>query len=75
MMDPSSEHILALADQLKLAAQDAAAAEDPKTKKLQTANLIMQAKNLIWQVQDPFDQLMDQVVSVTRPPYALSKCH
>ena len=63
-MEASSEQILALADQLKLVAQDVAATQDPKIRKLQTANLVIQAKSLIAQVQDPFDQLQDQIVNV-----------
>lgn len=64
-MDTSPEEIIALADQLNHLAKSVAAAQDPMTRKYQTANLVMQAKQLIWRVQDPFDAIMDHIVNVS----------
>lgn len=64
-MDPSPEEIVALADQLSQLAKTVATAQDPKSRKSQTAALVMQAKQLIWQTQDPFDAIMDHVVNVS----------
>lgn len=66
-MEPSSEQLLALAEQLKSLAQDLATSDDPKSKKVLTASLVQEAKNLIWAAQDPLDHLMDQIVNVSRP--------
>jgi hypothetical protein len=64
-MEPSSEEIIALADQLNELARTVASAQDPKTRKRQTAALVLQAKQLIWQTQDPYDAAMDHVVNVS----------
>jgi len=63
-MDASSEEILALADQLNELAKNVATAQDPKTRKHQTSALVLQAKELIWKVQDPYDAVMDHIVNV-----------
>ena len=64
-MDPSPQQISALADQLSQLARDIEAAPDPMTRKMQTSNLVMQAKKIIWAVQDPIDAMMDQIASVS----------
>ena len=64
-MDPSPDEILALADHLTQLAKNVASAQDPMSRKHQTAALVMQAKQLIAQVQDPFDALMDHIVNVS----------
>jgi len=63
-MDTSPEEITALADQLSQLAKDVASAQDPMTQKHQTAALILQAKQLIRQVQDPYEAIMDHIVNV-----------
>ena len=63
-MDPSPGEITALANQLNQLAKQVVSAQDPVTRKHQTAALVMQAKQLIWRVQDPFDALMDHIVNV-----------
>jgi hypothetical protein len=63
-MDPTPEEITALADQLSQLAKSAAASTDPKEKKHQTQALVLQAKKMIAQIQDPFDAIMDHVVNV-----------
>lgn len=64
-MDPSPEEITALADQLSQLAKSIAASTDPKEKKLQTQRLVLQAKQMIAQIQDPFDAIMDHAVNVS----------
>ncbi len=64
-MDPSPEEITALADQLSQVAKYVAFARDPTTRKQQTAAVVLQAKQLIWQIQDPYDALMDHIVNVS----------
>jgi hypothetical protein len=64
-MDPSPVEIAALAEQLSQAAKYVAFARDPTTRKEQTAALVLQAKQLIWQIQDPYDALMDHIVNVS----------
>ncbi len=64
-MDPSPQHIAALADQLGQLAREIETAPDPMTRKMQTSNLVMQAKKTIWAIQDPMDAMMDQIVSVS----------
>jgi len=64
-MDPSPEEVVALAEQLTQLAKGLTTSPDPASKKLQTSKLVMQAKKMIWQIQDPFDALMDQVVNVS----------
>lgn len=63
-MDPTPDEITALADQLSQLAKSVAASTDPKEKKHQTQALVLQAKQMIAQIQDPFDALMDHVVNV-----------
>lgn len=63
-MDPSPEEITAMADQLTQLAKSVAASTDPQEKKLQTRNLVLQARQMIAQVQDPFDAIMDHVINV-----------
>lgn len=63
-MDPSPEEITAVADHLTQLAKSVAASTDPKEKKLQTRNLVLQARQMIAQIQDPFDAIMDHVVNV-----------
>ncbi|KIV85191.1 hypothetical protein PV11_00918 [Exophiala sideris] len=69
-MDASPEEILALADQLNELAKSVATAQDPKTRKRQTSALVLQAKELIWKVQDPYDAAMDHIVN----GYTISAC-
>ncbi|KIX10478.1 uncharacterized protein Z518_01561 [Rhinocladiella mackenziei CBS 650.93] len=69
-MDPSPEEITALAAQLNELAKSVASAQDPMSRKHRTAALVMQAKQLIWQAQDPFDAIMDHVVN----GYTISAC-
>jgi hypothetical protein len=63
-MDPTPEEITALADQLSQLAKSAAASKDPKEKKHHTQALVLQAKKMIAQIQNPFDAIMDHVVNV-----------
>jgi hypothetical protein len=63
-MDPTPEEMTALADQLCQLAKSAAASTDAKEKKHQTQALVLQAKKMIAQIQDPFDAIMDHVVNV-----------
>jgi hypothetical protein len=65
-MDPSPEEVTAMADQLSQLAKSVAASTDPKEKKLQTRKLVLQAKQMIAQIQDPFDAIMEHVVNVRR---------
>jgi hypothetical protein len=67
-MDPTPEELTALADQLSQLAKSAAASTDPKEKKHQTQALVLQAKKMIAQIQDPFDAIMDHVVNVRNSP-------
>jgi hypothetical protein len=69
-MDPSPEELIALAEQLNEVAKNAASSPDPSTRKQQIAALVLQAKQLIWRVQDPFDALMDHIVD----GYTISAC-
>ncbi|EXJ80351.1 hypothetical protein A1O1_08495 [Capronia coronata CBS 617.96] len=62
-MDPSPDEIRALAGELSQLANGVASAQDPMARKQQTTALIMQAKHLIWAVQDPFDAVMDHIVN------------
>lgn len=55
-----------MADQLSQLAKSMAASTDPKEKKLQTRNLVLQAKQMIAHIQDPFDAIMEHVVNVRR---------
>lgn len=64
-MDASPQQVSALADKLSQLARDIETAPDPMTRKMQTSNLVMQAKKTIWAVQDPIDAMMDQVASVS----------
>ena len=64
-MDPSPEEIVALASRLNQLAKQVASAQGPVTRKHQTTALVLQAKHLIWRVQDPFDALMDHIVNVS----------
>lgn len=63
-MDPSAEEIIALAEQLTQTAKGLASETHPPARKQQTACLVLQAKQLIWSVQDPHDALMDHIVNV-----------
>ncbi|EXJ79628.1 hypothetical protein A1O3_07907 [Capronia epimyces CBS 606.96] len=69
-MDPSQEEISALAGQLSQLANSVTSSQDPMFRKQQTAALVMQAKQLIWQVQDPFDAIMDHIVN----GYTIAAC-
>lgn len=64
-MDPSAEEITALAEQLAQAAKSLGSTSHPPTRKQETANLVLKAKQLIWCVQDPHDALMDHIVNVS----------
>ena len=64
-MDPSAQQISALANQLSQLARDIETSPDPMTRKMQTSNLVMQAKKTIWAIQDPIDAMMDQIASVS----------
>jgi hypothetical protein len=66
-MDTPPEEIIALADQLSQVARDmasGASSADPKARKALSGNLVMQAKKLIWAVQEPIDAMTDQVTTV-----------
>ncbi|KAL6242752.1 hypothetical protein RBB50_010398 [Rhinocladiella similis] len=69
-MDPSAEEITALAEQLAQAAKSLGSTSHPPTRKQETANLVLKAKQLIWCVQDPHDALMDHIVN----GYTISAC-
>ena len=53
-----------MAEKLSQLAKSVATSTDPKEKKLQTRGLVLQAKQMIAQIQDPFDAIMDHVVNV-----------
>ena len=73
-MNPSSQEIAALADQLSQLARDIETAPDPMSRKAKTSELVLQAKKTIWAVQDPMDAMIDQITSVTStlPPALLT---
>ncbi|KAL2428869.1 O-methyltransferase desB [Exophiala dermatitidis] len=69
-MESSAEETIALANQISQLANNVVSARDPMSRKQQTAELVMQAKQLIWQVQDPFDAIMDHIVN----GYTIATC-
>lgn len=64
-MDSSPEELIAMAEQLTQLAKSVATSKDPFEKKLQTRGLVLQAKQMIAQIQDPFDAIMDHVVNAS----------
>lgn len=64
-MDPSAEEMAALASKLSAMANDLAQKPDQGKKKEMQKALVMQAKQLIWQCQPPFDAIMDLTVNVS----------
>lgn len=63
-MEASPEELMAMTEKLSQLAKSVATSTDPKEKKLQTRGLVLQAKQMIAQIQDPFDAIMDHVVNV-----------
>lgn len=72
-METSPDQIAALADELASLAKGLAAAGDidPMTKRHQTHAVVMKAKSLINQIQDPLEACMDHTTNVS----SLTYCH
>jgi hypothetical protein len=64
-MDPTPQQISAMADELSALAKSLETSSDPSLTKQTTAALVMKAKHLINQVQDPMDAVMDHVTNVS----------
>jgi hypothetical protein len=68
-MDPSPAQISAMADELSALAMSLETASDPAATKHARAAVVMKAKNLIGQVQDPMEAIMDHVTNVSLLPF------
>jgi hypothetical protein len=66
-MDPTPQQISAVAEELSALTKSIETSNDPLATKHAKAAVVMKAKNLITQVQDPMDACMDHVTNV-RPP-------
>lgn len=63
-MDPTPQQISAMADELSALAKSLETKSDPREVKHTKAAVVLQAKELISQVQDPMDAVMDHVTNV-----------
>jgi hypothetical protein len=66
-MDPVLEQATARIDKMSFLAKTLAATSDPQAKKLVTQDLVLEAKQMVNEIQTPLDALMDQVVIVSTP--------
>jgi len=66
-MDPALEQATARIDKMSFLAKTLAATSDPQAKNLVTQDLVLEAKQMVNEIQNPFDALMDQVVVVSTP--------
>lgn len=64
-MDPTPERISAMAEELSALAKSLETTSDPGAIKHTKAAVVLKAKNLIGQVQDPMDATMDHVTNVS----------
>ena len=72
-MGPSSDQVAALADELASIAKGLAATEaDPMARKRQTHAVVMKAKALISEIQDPMEACMQHTTNVRLPLADLS---
>ena len=66
-MEASPQEITALAEQLTQLVGGLESCPDPTSKKLQVSEIVLQAKKIIWQAQDPFEAMMDHIGHVRQP--------
>lgn len=64
-MDPPPALISSLGESISALAKSVGASQDAATRKFQSRALVQEAKKLILQVQDPVDQILDQVNAVS----------
>lgn len=64
-MDPTPQQISAMAEELSALAKSLETSSDPTAIRHTKAAVIMKAKNLIGQAQDPMDTVMDHVTNVS----------
>lgn len=64
-MDPTPQQISAMADELSALAKCLETSTDPSAIKETKAAVVMKAKSLIGQVQNPMDAAMDHVTNVS----------
>lgn len=64
-MDPTPQQISAMADELSALAKSMETCNDPTAIRHTKAAVVLKAKNLIGQVQDPMDATMDHVTNVS----------
>jgi hypothetical protein len=64
-MDPTPQQISAMADELSALAKSLETSSDPDAVRHTKAAVVMKAKHLIGQIQDPMDAVMDHVTNVS----------
>jgi hypothetical protein len=64
-MDPTPQQISAMADELSALAKRLETSSDPGAIRHTKAAVVMKAKHLIGQVQDPMDAVLDHVTNVS----------
>jgi hypothetical protein len=63
-MDPTPQQISAMADELSALAKRLETSSDPHAMRNTRADVVLKAKSLISQVQDPIDAIMDHITNV-----------
>lgn len=64
-MDPMPQQISGMAEELSALAKSVETSIDPAAIKHTKAAMVMKAKNLIGQVQDPMDAVMDHITNAS----------
>lgn len=64
-MDPTPQQVSAMADELSTLVKSLETSNDPSALKETKAAVVMKAKSLIGQIQDPMDAVMDHVTNVS----------